>query len=375
MIRIVLRRLLLSGTAAVAAAVPGGQAAAQTASTATPAGTTVSNTAQATYSVNGATQTVQSNTATFVVDRKVNLTVVKAQNADTSVALGQIGAVTAFRVTNNTNGTQDFLLDPDQNLGTIIYVGTDNYDMTNLKAYVDVNDNGTYEPGTDVATFIDELKPDEARTVFLVGDVPTSQLAQLAIVSLHVTVAEGGAAGTAGARLRQTTLNVLNQDNEVDVVFADNDSDGIGGDGLHDGEARAYLAYDVGVKNVDLTVNKSMTILSDGVSTLNPKALPGAVVEYCLSARNATLLTAAANVTLTDIVPANTTYVAQSLTIGVAGGTCVLLGQGQDDDADDANDPGPYRGSYDATARRVTAIIPSLAGSTTINASFRVTIN
>lgn len=374
MTRSVMRCLLLSGTAAIAG-VSGGQAFAQTASTATPAGTTVSNTAQATYSVNGAAQSTQSNTATFVVDRKVNLTVVRAQDNDTEVALGQTGAVTTFRVTNNTNGIQDFLLDPEQNFGTIVYVGTDNFNMNNLKAYVDANNDGIYQPGTDTATFIDELKPDETRTVFLVGDVPTSQLAQLAIVDLHVTVAEGGAAGTQGQRLVQTTLNVLNQDNEVDVVFADNDSDGIGPDALHDGEGRAYLAYNVGVKNVSLSVVKSMTVLSDGVSVLNPKALPGAVVEYCLSVRNATLLTAANNVTLTDLVPANTTYVAQSLTIGAPGGTCVLLGQAQDDDADDANDPGPYKGSFDATAKRITAIIPSVGGSTTVNASFRVTIN
>lgn len=370
----VMRRLLLSGTAAIAG-VSAGQASAQTASALTPAGTSVSNTAQATYSVNGAAQTTQSNTATFVVDRKVNLTVVKAQDADTQVSLGQTGAVTTFRVTNNTNAIQDFILDPDQNIGTVVYVGTDNYNMNNLKAYVDANGDGIYQPGTDIATFIDELKPDETRTVFLVGDVPTSQLAQLAIVNLHVTVAEGGTTGTLGARLQQTTLNVVNQDNEVDVVFADNDSDGIGPDGLHDGEARAYLAYNVGIKNVDLSVVKSMHVLADGISLLNPKAIPGATVEYCLSVRNATLLTAASDVTLTDLIPANTTYVPQSLTIGAAGGTCVLLGQAQDDDTDDAGDPGPYRGSFDATAKRVTAIIPTVSGGGTVNAAFKVTIN
>lgn len=371
----VMRRLLLSGTAAIAG-VSGGQAYAQTASTTTAAGTPVSNTAQASYSVNGAAQTTTSNTATFVVDRKVNLTVTKAQDADTQVSLGQTGAVTAFRVTNNTNGTQDFLLQADQNIGTVVYVGTDNYDLTNLKAFVDSNGDGIYQPGTDVATYIDELKPDESRVVFLVGDVPTSQLAQLAIVDLHVTVAEGGATGTQGGRLVQTTLNVANQDAEVDVVFADNDSDGLGLDALHDGEARAYLAYNVGVKNVDLSVVKSMRVLSDGFSaTLNPKAVPGATVEYCLSVRNATLLTAASNVTLTDVLPANITYVANSLTIGLPGGTCVLAGTVQDDDTDDANEPGTYRGSYDATARRVTALIPTVGGSGTVNAAFKVTIN
>lgn len=368
-----MRRLLLTGGAAVAAASGGGQAQAQTTTPATLAGTRVENTAQATYTVNGASQSVSSNTASFVVDRKVNLTVVRAQDADTQVSLGQTGAVTAFRVTNNTNATQDMLLDADQNIGTVIYVGTDNFDMVNLRAFLDVDKNGIYDPAIDNATYIDELKPDETRTVFLVGDVPTSQLAQLAIVNLHVTVAEGGTAGTQGARLLQTTLNVANQDNEIDVVFADNDSDGPGRDFLHDGEARAYLAYNVGVKNVDLSVAKTARVLSDGISVGNPKALPGAVVEYCLAVRNGTLATPASNVTLTDVIPANTTYVAGSLSIGAAGGTCNLLPAAVDDDDDDASDA--YRGGYDAANRRISLVIPSVTSTSLLNAAFRVTIN
>lgn len=369
------RRLLLTGTALAGVAVTG-QASAQTV-TATPAGTVVNNTAQASYTVNGTAQTTNSNTSTFVVDRKVNLTVVAAQPADTSVNLAETGAVTAFRVTNLTNAAQDFLLDPDQNLSTGVYIGTDNFDMTNLKAYVDVNGDGIYQPGTDTRTYIDELAPDASATVFLVGDVPASDLAKLAIVNLHVTVAEGGATGTQGTRLIPTDLNLLNQDAQVDVVFADGDSDGIGVDLARDGEARSYLAYAVTTNNVDLTVLKSARIVSDGVNALNPKALPGAVIEYCLAVRNATLLTPATNVTLTDVIPANTTYVPGSISVGGVGvgGACVLNGQTQDDDADDANDPGTYKGSFDTTAKKVTAIIPALPGGTTLNASFRVTIN
>ncbi len=379
MTRIVMRRLLLSGTAAIAG-MTGGQAYAQTvppsAAATTKAGTAINNTATASYSVNGVTQTATSNTATFVVDRKVNLVVERAQDADTQVALGQVGAAVAFRVTNKTNDVQDMLLDPDQNLGTIVYVGTDNFDMNNLKAYVDTNGNGQYDAGVDAeATYLDELRPDETRLVFLAGDVPTTQVSQLAIVSLHVTVAEGGLAGTRGAALAQTTLNVVNQDNEIDVVFADNESDGIGRDGLHDGQARSYLAFNVGVRNVDLAVTKSARIVSDPVNTLNPKAIPGAVVEYCLVVRNSTLAVPASNVTLTDNLPTTVTYVPGSLAVGGAGATCLLDGVAQDDDADDGTDPATFKGSYDAGNRRVTAIIPTVPGSSTLNASFRVTIN
>ena len=367
-------RCLLAGTTAVLAATP---AIAQTATTGTPAGTIVNNTAQASYTVNGAAQTASSNTASFVVDRKVNLTVTTAQAANTQVNLGQSAAVTTVTVTNTTNGTQDFLLDPDQNFGTVVFVGTDDFDMANLRAFVDANGNGTYDPTVDTASFIDELAPDATATVFLVGDVPNGTLGttNLAIVSLNAIVATGGGAGAQGSALIPTDLNLLNQAATVDVVFADNDSDTIGPDILRNGRGRAYAAYEVGVRNVALSVQKSATILSDGVSAVNPKALPGAVVQYCLTVANGTALTPASNVNLTDVVPPNTTYVPGSLTIGGlgTGGVCLVNGFPQNDDG--SNTLGPYRGSYDAGTRTITATVPTLLGGTSVAASFRVTIN
>lgn len=368
-----IRRLLLAGSAAVIA---GGPVCAQT-TTGTTAGTDIENVAQASYTVNGTPQTTSSNVASFKVDRKVNLTVTTVQAANTQVNLGQAGAVTTFTVTNNTNDVQDFLLDPNQNFGTVVFVGTDDFDMSNLRAYVDANGNGLYDAGTDTATFIDELAPDATATVFLVGDVPNSSpgTTNLAIVSLHATVAAGRTPGTQGAALVATDLNLLNQAATVDVVFADNDSDGIGPDLARNGQGRAYAAYEVGVRNVALTVQKSALVLSDGVSAANPKALPGAVVQYCLTVANGTLTTPANNVTLTDVVPANTTYVPGSITVGGigAGGACLVNGFTQNDDG--SNTVGPYRGSYNAGTRSVTATIPLLLGGTSVAASFRVTVN
>lgn len=370
------RRLLLSGTAAIlSTGLTAGAAHAQN----TAAGTVISNQAQASYTVNGTPQTTNSTTATFVVDRKVDFTVVTAQAANTQVNLGQTGAVTTFRVTNLTNGVQDFILDPDQqNLSVGVLPGTDNFDVTNLQAYVDANGNGQYDPGVDVAQFIDELAPDASATVFIVADIPNQQNANLAFDSLHVTVAAGGGTGTLGAALIPTDLNVVNQKDEVDIVFADNDSDGVFlGDIARNGQGRAYAAYEVGTRNVDLSVFKSSRVISDGVDAVNPKALPGAVVEYCLTVTNATLLTPATNVVLTDVIPANTTYVPGSIQVGGVGvgGACVLNGVPEDDDADDAAETDPYRGSYTAGSKTVSATIPTLLGGTSLTAAFRVTIN
>lgn len=354
------RLLLLSGTAVLA-----GTGTAHAQSTGTTAGTTISNTASVTYTVNGTPQTTNSTTASFVVDRKVNFTVVRDQAANTQVNLGQTGAVVSFKVTNTTNGTQDFILAADQ-AGIVAGLLTgDNFDMLNLKAYVDSNGNGVYDPGVDTQTYIDELAPNASVEVFLVGTVPTTPVSiSQANVALHVTAAAGGQAGTQGAALVATDLNLGNADNTVDIVFADDDDDGIGVDIARNGQGWAYGAYEISARNVALTVTKTALVLSDGVNLINPKALPGAVVQYCLLANNATLLTPANSVTLTDVIPANTTYVAGSTLVGLPGGTCTLLGAPQDDAT-----------VFNATTKTVTVNVGTVNGGGVVAVSFRVTIN
>ena len=361
------QRLLLSGVA-----VAGTLGTAQAQSTSgTVAGTSIANTATANFTVNGTAQSASSNTATFVVDRKVNLTVVSTQTDPTQVNLGDTGVVASFRVTNNTNSAQDFLLAANQIVPAGVLTGTDNFDLNNLKIFVD-DGNGIFDPNADKQTYIVELAPDASVAVFIVGDVPSLSIARIAQVGLGVRVAAGGAAGTQGSVLTETGLN---QDNQVDVVFADNDNeDVLGYDTLHNGAGWAYAAFEVGVHSVSLTVTKSASIVTDGVSSIKPKALPGAVVLYCLTVRNATLTTPAANVSLTDVIPANTTYVPGSINVGGigAGGACLTAGVPI---ADDGSSTGLYTGSFNGTTKTVTATIPLLAGGTSAAASFLVKIN
>jgi uncharacterized repeat protein (TIGR01451 family) len=372
------RLLLLSGTTAMASFGMTGTANAQAAAGTTIAGTEISNQANASYTVNGAAATAQSNVSTFVVDRKVNLTVVADPNVNTQVNLGQTNAVLAFRVTNNTNGIQDMLLRADQNVG-LGGTGTDNYDVTNIRVFVDANNDGIYQIGTDTATFIDELGIDASRIVFIVADVPNTASANFAALSLNATVAVGGVAGpTAGAALVPTLLNLINQNGEVDIVFADGDSDGLlGADIIRNGQGRAYLQYEVGVRAVNLTIAKTSTVISDPLNLLvNPRAIPGATVRYCLTVTNSTLLTPATGINLTDVVPANTTYVPGSIRVGSLGllGACILAGFTVNDDGTPVA-LSPYGGSYNTTDRTVTAIVPTLLGGTSVAASFDVVIN
>lgn len=356
-----------------------GGAGAAHADTGTAAGTTISNTASVSYTVNGTPQTINSSTSTFVVDKKANFTVTLDQAGNTQVNLNDQNAYVKFKVTNTTNGTQDFWLDPDQtNLSLGVLPGTDNFDITTMKAYVDANGNGVYDPGVDTAQYIDELAPDGSATVFLVGNIPNTPGIDLSWVSMHVIIAAGETPGSKGSVLVATDLNLANADNTVDIVFADDDSDGVFlGDIARNGQGRAYGALQIGTHNVSLSVTKTAQVVSDGVNMLNPKALPGDEVEYCFVVHNATLLTAASNIVLTDTIPTNTTYVPGSISLGGmgVGNVCLTNGTTEDDDANDGGEVDGYTASFDAGSKVITANIPVVAGGASVAASFRVKID
>ena len=79
--------------------------------------------------------------------------------------------------------------------------------------------------------------------------------------------------------------------------------------------------------------------------------------------------------TITDRVPAGTTYVANSLSVGGvgSGGQCVLNGTTEDDDATGADETHLYGGSFNGTT--VRGDIPTLQVGTSLTAAFRFTVN
>ena len=371
-------RSCLLGGAAVAAALAGTVANAQTTTATTPsatphtaAGTSVTNQAMVSYDVGGNTQTVSSNVATFVVDKKVNLAVAEVGGSPTQTAVNSTAQVTTFTVTNLTNAVQDFRLDPDQQSVSIPLLGTDNFDVTNMRAFVDANNNGVYDPGIDTASFIDELAPDATVTVFIVADIPNSPGADTAIVSLNAIAAAGGTSGSLGADLTASSTLAADSPTTVETVFADG-----GGplDAFRNGQMRAFDSYHISTAVVSLA--KTATVVSDPVNLLlNPHPIPGATVEYCIKVSNAGPGTAS-NVKIGDAVPANTTFLPGSITVGpsalVAG--CVGIGGTAEDDNDTgADEADPYGGSFDGTT--VHATLPPVLPSTSLSVAFRVILN
>ncbi len=338
----------------------------------TVAGTDITNTATVNYTVASVAQTaVNSNAVVFKVDRRITLTVAEVGAAATPSAPGSTTQVTTFTVTNTTNAPLDFRLAPSQtaNGTTMPFGGTDNFDGTNIQVFVDSNGNGIYDAGVDTATFLDEIAADATATVFVLMDVPVTRLdGDRAGVVLTATAAEAGTASTLGSDSVQTAG--AETPGVVDTVFGDTAGYS---DAVRSGSHSAIDQYNV--VTATITVTKTSVVISDPFNnTTNPKAIPGAVIEYCVQVAN-TGAAAATSVTVNDAVPANTTFNPGTIFAGttVTAGVCNADGTAEDDDTTGADETDPNGGSFNGTT--VFGTVPSVASGTATAVRFRVTIN
>ncbi len=329
----------------------------------TTAGSTITNTVTLSYQVGGVSQTAINASNNITVDRKIALTVSEVGSATTTVAPGATAQVTSFTVTNSSNDTLDLGLTAAQlSGGTSAHGGSDSFDLTGLSMFVDTNSNGTYDAGTDqAATFLDEVAADASRTVFIVGDVPLG-LANAAVagVTLVAQARAGGSAGSQGAVIAETSgANTAG----MDTVFADA-AGAAAGDAARDGKASDDDDYTVSAPT--LTVTKQSRVVSDPVNgSTNPKLIPGAIVEYCIVVQNAAGSAAANSVTISDPLPAQTSFVAASsflngtYTGSAPTGTC--------------NADGSAGGSV--ASGTLSGTLGTIAAGTTRTLYFQVTIN
>lgn len=353
----------------------------------TAAGTDINNTATVDYTVGGVNQPdVNSNTLSFKVDRRVNLTVAEVGGAATTVVPGASGQVLTFTVTNNANSPLDFRLAAAQDAtsATTAFADIDSFDATGVQVFVDVNGNGTYESVTDTATFIDELAADATRTVFIVSTIPSGQIngdtAGLTLTAVAAQSTDGAGVyvtttGTLAADAAETNTSSTDSPTFVDTVFGDlaGDTGDAAGDGRHSDDDE----YDV--VTASIVVVKSSTVISDPFNGLSsPKAIPGAVVEYCLDVLNSGAA-AAGTIILSDAIPANTTYVAGSIKSAPTGsGTTCDVGTGavEDDDNSDGAEVDGATGDYGVSvANTVTVRTGSISAGNRFKATFRVTVN
>jgi len=271
----------------------------------TPSGTTINNQATVDYSVGGVAQTqLTSPTASFVVDTKIDFTVSEVSGTATPTHPGQTNVVATFRVTNTGNATQGYVLSVVNEAGTTLFTHLDDTDVNNLRRFVDSNGNGVYDAGTDTAINVNSLITDadgESVIVFVVADVPAGATNnQYANVRL---TAQATAVGNT------TPLTESASDTAgVDIVIADA------------GRNNSESAADQYAISVALAVTKNVALISDPFNnTTNPKAIPGAVMEYTILVTNSSTVQDATGVSVSDNIPANTSFLPGSIQLNGGG--------------------------------------------------------
>lgn len=289
------------------------------AQTLTRAGTTISNTATATFDTGGGLQTIDSNKTDLLVYELLDVTVASNDPNDVPTTPGATGQVLSFRVTNTGNGVENFVL------STIANTGGDNYDPAVTAIYIDANGNGAFDPAIDTlytpGTGDPPLQPEAAITVFVVATTPGTVVdGNRGIVSLV-------AAAKTGTGLKGTSFDKQGEGGGDAVV------------GLTEADAKDDGAFIVSAATVTLV--KSATV-TNALNTADP--VPGATITYTIVA-TVTGSGSVSGLSITDNVPADTVYEPGSITLGGA----------KLSDAADA-DAGDYTGT------RVTVALGTIAG-------------
>lgn len=263
----------------------------------TSAGSTITNNVTVTFDVGGVTQNAETDSDSFTVDRRVNVNVEWIGTA-TSVAPGAQNQAIAFDVTNLSNDTIDLAL------ATALTAGT-GANISGYQIFLDSDGDrvlSTAEFNAGPITSLDEVGEDETVEVIVIADIGLNAVnGDEFDVTLTANAHAGGGSGSLGAELVATSgANTSGIDN---VLF-----DGIGAtDAEYDGAFSDTGTYEVA--GAVVTVAKSSRVVSDPVNgSTDPKAIPGATVEYCITVANATGAATATDVDVVDDLPADVTY-------------------------------------------------------------------
>jgi uncharacterized repeat protein (TIGR01451 family) len=120
----------------------------------------------------------------------------------------------------------------------------------------------------------------------------------------------------------------------------------------------------------NLSVTKLSTVISDPMNgTSFPKAIPGAVMEYCILVSN-TGPAGLTNLAASDTLPSNFSYAAGSLKTG---SNCATATTAEDDDNSGADESDPFGAAIAGTA--ISASASSLGSSSSFALKFRGTVN
>lgn len=134
---------------------------------------------------------------------------------------------------------------------------------------------------------------------------------------------------------------------------------------------QSYMLHDITMCRpvANLSVTKISSVLSDGVSTTNPKAIPGATVRYCITVSNAGSGTAT-SVSASDTLPATVTFVPGSMASGTSCGSASTV---EDDNGTGTDESDPIGMVFNSGT--ITGTAATLAPNSTFAMIFNVTVN
>lgn len=341
----------------------------------TPAGTTVSNVATVNYNVGGAPTTVNTNAVSFRVDELISVRVTPPA-APTTVSSPDSNRVLVFTVTNVGNGPEAFTLTPNLNPAVADQFNPQSGAAGTL--FVDINNNGQLDIGVDTPVSAPlAINPDQSVRVLFVANIPAGVAnGGQGAVTLSAASATPGAivsgAGVAPGTVLPNAGTPTVGAPGIDAVI------GAGAGGAADSGADDVATGIYGVAGVNVTIAKTVLavttplgVTTTGCNSATPPAacssiLPGSVVQYQLAV-TLTGSGTAANVLITDAVPANTTYVAQSIR---------LNGTAQTDQADGDNASCPGCGVAVGTVTVNLGNVAVTAGAPVTHLiDYRLTVN
>ena len=306
---------------------------------ATTAGTIINNEAIASFSIAGQPNT-RAASASFTVQEIIDVTVTWVDSTNIFADTPEVDAVSQFEVANIGNGIEDFVLTVANSSAA------DQFDFVlpgTVEIFIDDSVNGTqgvFDIEDDLFITSTTIPPETAITVFVAADIPAS-LVQGDEGFLDLTSASN-TAGAAGAATG-TILTGLG-DSGTDAIV-----------GSTQATAVATAIYEISTVDVSLT----KTVLSVTDTFGGNQFLPGATVVYRIELNVSG--GPADTLVITDLIPADTTYVPGSIDL---------------DGADMTDASGDDQADFNVTsANTVTVDLATVADGTTHTIDITVTIN
>lgn len=270
-----------------------------------PAGSLITNTAQATYTGSNGAETVNSNPVTLQVDEVLDVAAISQESDPVSATTN---AVLRYKVTNTGNGPEAFTLTANPGVSGNPF----NAVVTGLA--IDVNGNGVFDAGIDTTlangATVAAMNAEDALNVLVLVTVPGAAAGATSRVELTATAVTG--TGTPGRQFAGAGLN--------------------GGDAVVGASTALQSAQ--GVLTVDRTTVSLVksAVLADPFGGTRP--VPGALITYRILATVAGT-GSVSGLAVTDPIPTGTTYQPGTLRLENA-----PLSDGADGDAGQASAAG-----------------------------------